>query len=688
MEHDEKTVPEQKNSILEIVPHFDCTETDPETVRKAMDGDRDAFSTLFMRTYRKMYHTVSAILRRDEDIYDALQTGYAKAYKYISRLSSPEMFLPWLRKVMVNAARDVYMDMRTHGALSYEEQNAPAPAAPDSMADAERRTDMESVLSKMDPRRAEVLTLYFYDGLKLTEIARLLGEAKSTVYSRFRTAKKELAELLRARGIDSSLYSGGAGTMIAVCLRSLIGTDILSAVMAQKMLDDVLRGRPGKLEVSAYKLIENRRNRAILKAVSLLMAMTVAVSAVTAVLVHGMQAGRFPAAPPAVLAGEPASSRTVTTETAQSRTKTVPSATHLTDSKGTGSRTNKESGTAAPPAVNSLTIPLPPPASASGATSAEITKPSAAPTTSAARPAAFVPDYRPGKANTEMHIHMSSGWEWQDQWVYRFTNNGSYKFRRDGTGEKVVLPQELNTVLCPVVLGDWIYYWSYENDSIRRMRTDGAVVEVLAENALKGFYIRGQTVYYRKIVSGLIGSLTESRAYSLADNSDRATDSLWPNASEIGVVIGNCMLESGYRLWSPIYREKPFEWAGAGGLPLFKCGKTIYNVYGDSLTISDGPHPATGKAAISAKVFRIEFADEAGGRLAVTIYDDQGIKPLSMRWYSEASGLGDELPKVFWRHSPGQVYQSCADGYIFTTAADGKWFSCRPDGSDYTKYSA
>ena len=53
-----------------------------ETVEKAMRGDKEAFSALFMQTYRSMYLVVRRFLERDEDIYDALQNGYIKAYKY------------------------------------------------------------------------------------------------------------------------------------------------------------------------------------------------------------------------------------------------------------------------------------------------------------------------------------------------------------------------------------------------------------------------------------------------------------------------------------------------------------------------------------------------------------------------------------------------------------------------------
>ena len=62
-----------------------------ETVQKAMQGDKEAFSALFMQTYRTMFLVVRRFLARDEDIYDALQNGYTKAYKYLPAGGLPHL---------------------------------------------------------------------------------------------------------------------------------------------------------------------------------------------------------------------------------------------------------------------------------------------------------------------------------------------------------------------------------------------------------------------------------------------------------------------------------------------------------------------------------------------------------------------------------------------------------------------
>ena len=45
---------------------------DREIVKRAIAGDKDAFSALFRLTYKQMFFAARKILRRDEDIYDAI----------------------------------------------------------------------------------------------------------------------------------------------------------------------------------------------------------------------------------------------------------------------------------------------------------------------------------------------------------------------------------------------------------------------------------------------------------------------------------------------------------------------------------------------------------------------------------------------------------------------------------------
>lgn len=702
-----------------------------ETVEKAMRGDKDAFSTLFMQTYRTMFLVVRRFLGRDEDIYDALQNGYTRAYKYLPRLQAPEAFLSWLKKTMENAARDIRADISGWEAvregMEDMEEFADERAADDTES-SERRADIQEVLDRLDPKQAEVLILHYYDDMKLSEIAGLLDEPQSTVRSRFAQAKKTLVEQLKAKGIDKSLYSGSVSAMIAVCLRSLIGTDVLSAATAQQMLDNILDGRQGRLGAAAYKLLEAQRNRAILKAVSLLMALTVAVSCVTVALLNGFPWGlsSLPAAagqsgPPAAQSDASGGSGwSISSAASDVGRDTRTAADGFT---GTVSRGSLPDPGQTAPSSPSTEIPAgtAPTASVPGGSD-----PAAAST--AAPPAVFIPDYRPGKANTEMRnpawraVLYNTGTEyldWQDEWVYCFKGvSGGYKFRRDGTGEKILIQVPGDGMVAPMVWGDWIYYVRDGHKALKRVRTDGAIVEMLVEvsgrQEIHGFVMQGDQLIYAVCQIDSFGVPHYAyRSYSLATGEDKPL----PLNGDFGfygyVPIGDWFFNPDNYCAYAFGRdeiniaklrtedeeiEAGNDWdeirtINLGYFPVYILEDNLYTPTGHCIDFS-GEMPSCyqaisfdGSALKEGADFQVEFIDETSGRLAVTLYDESGIYPESMRWYSEKSGWGEELPKVLIRNSQYQTYQTSGDGAVFTTKEDGTWFSCSMDGSGYIEYT-
>ena len=282
----------------ELLPYGALTEKPSdslEVIQKAMQGDQEAFTALFMQTYRPMYLVVKRYLHRDEDIYDALQNGYVKAYRYLPRLRAPEAFFSWLKKTMENAARDVRSDtMRRESALGDMEEFSEELTV-DYAESSERRADIQDVLSRLTPRQSEVLTLHYYDGMKLSEIARLLNEPQSTVRSRLTAAKKTVLALFKEKGIDRTIYGGSVAAILTCALRNAVGSSILSAVVAQDMLENVLAGkhRDSREGTALYRLLEEKRNRAVRRMASLLVTPTAVVcAAAVLIVVFGRPNGR------------------------------------------------------------------------------------------------------------------------------------------------------------------------------------------------------------------------------------------------------------------------------------------------------------------------------------------------------------------------------------------------------------
>lgn len=705
---------------------------DIEIVRQAMQGDREAFSALFLQTFRPMYYVARQFLQRDEDIYDAMQNGYLKAYQYLSRLQAPEAFFSWLKKTMENAARDVRATLLgqelVQETLAEEQDNTAA----DHADTTEKRVDIQAALDELDPRQIEVLTLHYYDGMKLSEIAQMLGEPPSTVRSRLAAAKKALTVQLKSKGIDKSMYGGSISAMVAVSLRSLIGTDILSAATAQQMLDDILSDRRRHLGPAAYKLLETQRNRAILRAVSLLMLLTVAVTCLTVVILNGIPWETVPTVAPLspAASGTTASGRvsTITSATAPSDTNSsrpistfpgVPTdSPFVTGSAGLSGEVGEKT-TLVPmtewtgPSTDKHTVP---PAGTDAFSPAGT---DAVPTTVPRTPSTvFQPDYRPGRANTAMRnpawraVLNNRGIEyldWQDEWVY---SNKGYKFRRDGTGGKVPYNPSGEMLIDPVVWGDWVYYEMDGHKQLKRVRTDGGSVETIVEvsgrQEILGFILRdNQLLYAVWDIDPFGASSYHYRSYSLTTGQNRPLSFDGNFGLYQKLPVGDWFFDTSAfslhafgREQQEILKELPDavgnDWHAfrndTGYFPIFLLGDRLYTIDGICIDCS-GEEPAVRQIVLldglpreERTAFRVEFVDESTGRLAVTLYDESGIYPRSMRWYSEKNGWGETLPASLLRNVKYQTYQTSGDGRVFSTKADGTWFSCRMDGSDYREY--
>ncbi len=257
------------------------TPVDPKTVKMAINGDDEAFSELFMQTYRYVYSIAKSRLNNDEDIYDAIQDTYLKAYANIGRLKSPEAFISWVAKIAKNCSYEIAAKNAVDKTMLVEETEEYLNSQEQiHSASAEMAMDITAVFAELPAEQAEILTYVYYDGFKVSEIARMQGVPATTVYSRLNAAKRKLKELLKIRGIDKPVYGGDFITMITTALRNAIGTDLLSAAIAGEILHSVT-GKDSKAAAVISKITRKQRNSAVLRIASLIVLLAIIATLIT-----------------------------------------------------------------------------------------------------------------------------------------------------------------------------------------------------------------------------------------------------------------------------------------------------------------------------------------------------------------------------------------------------------------------
>lgn len=288
MNDDEKNFKIHENTeVQNLIPHYDSDITKEaltqDIIKLAMDGNEEAFTSVFMASYRYVYSVVRNYLNNDDDIYDAIQETYTKVYANFKKLKEPKSFLPWIGKISENVSKDILSCKSKINLTSAEEEEFLHEKGSDQLdvsVSSDVSIDITEVFSQLSPEDAELLTFVYYDGFKVSDIARMQGIAKTTVYSRLNAAKNRLKNLLKVHGIEKPLYGGDLITLIATTIRNSIGTNVLSAAVAEEILQSVT-GKNTKAGVVISKVAKSQRNTAVLRIASLIVLIAVLATAIT-----------------------------------------------------------------------------------------------------------------------------------------------------------------------------------------------------------------------------------------------------------------------------------------------------------------------------------------------------------------------------------------------------------------------
>lgn len=177
-------------------------ETDEHVAQRVQGGDAEAFGALIERYEERMRRYARRFLSAPEDIEDAVQEVFIKAYRNIQSFDVSQHFSPWLYRVAHNnyanmlrkKSRDplVFVDLDTffpnHAAEEETDRHA---------LERESKEAIESALLALTPKYREPLVLFFFESLEYRTIADILQIPVGTVGVRIRRGKQQLEAYLK-----------------------------------------------------------------------------------------------------------------------------------------------------------------------------------------------------------------------------------------------------------------------------------------------------------------------------------------------------------------------------------------------------------------------------------------------------------------------------------------------------------
>lgn len=160
--------------------------TDETLIQKAKTKDPDAFTELMKSQMQSMYRTAKAILMNDEDAADAIQDTLLTCWEKLNELKVNQYFKTWMTKILIH---NCYGIIRSNRRITYTDK-LPEIAGEENGSNIEWQEAISAVAEKY----RIVLILFYAEGFRTKEIARILGITDSTVRTRLSRGREQLTK--------------------------------------------------------------------------------------------------------------------------------------------------------------------------------------------------------------------------------------------------------------------------------------------------------------------------------------------------------------------------------------------------------------------------------------------------------------------------------------------------------------
>ncbi|BCT91287.1 putative RNA polymerase sigma factor RfaY [Lysobacter caseinilyticus] len=234
----------------------------------ASQGDRDAYGRIVAACQNTVTAIALAIVRDVQASEDIAQDAFLSGWQQLRRLHNPDSFLPWLRQITRNLARD-HLRANGRGPRPVDDADAaiaaaadPGPSPMHALIDAERAAAAADLISALPAESRETLLLYYREGQRSQQVAALLGLSDAAVRKRLSRAREALRTDLLARFGEFAQGSAPAAAFATIVTGALMTASPPAAAagmlgagataVGAKTLGQVLLGAAGSIGIAAF----------------------------------------------------------------------------------------------------------------------------------------------------------------------------------------------------------------------------------------------------------------------------------------------------------------------------------------------------------------------------------------------------------------------------------------------------
>jgi RNA polymerase sigma-70 factor (ECF subfamily) len=172
---------------------------DPDQTRwitLAKNGNSVAFNNIVEKYQQPIYNLCYRMLGNGEDVEDAAQEIFMRAYFKLDTYSEMYKFSTWLFSIASHYCIDILKKRRFQlvswdGLYSLPGQDGPQPEG--TLLEAEAAQEVRDLLDALPPNYRAVIILKYWHAMSYQEIAQTLGTTVSAVKSKLFRARKMMA---------------------------------------------------------------------------------------------------------------------------------------------------------------------------------------------------------------------------------------------------------------------------------------------------------------------------------------------------------------------------------------------------------------------------------------------------------------------------------------------------------------
>ncbi|SDQ19501.1 sigma-70 family RNA polymerase sigma factor [Pseudoxanthomonas sp. CF125] len=189
----------------------------------AARGDQTAYGRIVVACQNTVTAIALAITRDVAASEDIAQEAFLKAWQQLDRLNNSASFLPWLRQITRNLARDHLRANRNRplsgeGAeIAIQMAADPSPTPSERLLQTEQEIVAADLISSLPEESRETLLLYYREGQSSQQVASLLGLSDAAVRKRLSRARSNVREeMLKRFGEFARTTAPSAAFAVAV----------------------------------------------------------------------------------------------------------------------------------------------------------------------------------------------------------------------------------------------------------------------------------------------------------------------------------------------------------------------------------------------------------------------------------------------------------------------------------------